>query len=62
MILSGFKQMNERTEYKGKLFESEFDYQVTKPITIEWPRSLVEVVIYWNITMHMWLKTCRYSD
>ncbi|XP_066586641.1 protein-serine O-palmitoleoyltransferase porcupine isoform X2 [Prorops nasuta] len=29
---------------------------ITKPLKIEFPRSLVEVVIYWNIPMHMWLK------
>lgn len=23
---------------------------------VEWPRSLVEVVVSWNITMHQWLK------
>ena len=28
------------------------------PNRIEFPKSLVEVVIYWNIPMHQWLKTC----
>ncbi|KAB7498271.1 Protein-serine O-palmitoleoyltransferase porcupine [Armadillidium nasatum] len=30
---------------------------VSKPLKIEFPRSLVEVVIYWNTPMHHWLKT-----
>ncbi|XP_032678730.1 protein-serine O-palmitoleoyltransferase porcupine [Odontomachus brunneus] len=28
-----------------------------QPLYIEFPRSLVQVVIYWNIPMHYWLKT-----
>lgn len=32
------------------------EVQVTKPFFIELPRSLVQVVIYWNIPMHQWLK------
>ncbi|XP_046438427.1 protein-serine O-palmitoleoyltransferase porcupine-like [Daphnia pulex] len=30
---------------------------VTRPWHIELPRSLVEVVIHWNVPMHTWLKT-----
>ncbi|XP_033219815.1 protein-serine O-palmitoleoyltransferase porcupine [Belonocnema kinseyi] len=30
---------------------------ITKPMEIEFPRSLVQVVISWNIPMHSWLKT-----
>ncbi|XP_023951278.1 protein-serine O-palmitoleoyltransferase porcupine [Bicyclus anynana] len=30
---------------------------VTRPMIIELPRSLVQVVIYWNMPMHQWLKT-----
>jgi len=29
------------------------------PSRIEIPRSLVEVVVYWNVPMHKWLKTCK---
>ncbi|KAG7201962.1 hypothetical protein KM043_004665 [Ampulex compressa] len=29
---------------------------IVKPLQIEFPRSLVQVVIYWNIPMHFWLK------
>ncbi|CAG9575607.1 unnamed protein product [Danaus chrysippus] len=32
------------------------ELQVTKPFFIELPRSLVQVVIFWNIPMHQWLK------
>lgn len=32
---------------------------VSKPTLIEFPRSLVQVVIYWNMPMHLWLKTCE---
>ncbi|KAK3859229.1 hypothetical protein Pcinc_034634 [Petrolisthes cinctipes] len=31
--------------------------RVAKPVYVEMPRSLVEVVIYWNMPMHYWLKT-----
>ena len=30
--------------------------QVTQPHNIEIPRSLVEVVVSWNLPMHSWLK------
>lgn len=36
-----------------------FGYDVTKPLKIELPRSLVQVVIGWNIPMHNWLKQCE---
>ena len=29
---------------------------ITKPWQIEFPRSLVDVVVAWNIPMHQWLK------
>lgn len=31
---------------------------IVKPLEIELPRSLVQVVVYWNIPMHFWLKKC----
>lgn len=34
-------------------------YQVTKPFDIELPRSLIPVVISWNIPIHLWVKTCE---
>ena len=36
-----------------------FGYQVTKPLDIELPRSLIPVVISWNIPIHLWIKTCK---
>ncbi|CAK9799610.1 Protein-serine O-palmitoleoyltransferase porcupine [Anthophora plagiata] len=30
---------------------------IVKPLRIEFPRSLVHVVICWNVPMHFWLKT-----
>ncbi|XP_062596255.1 protein-serine O-palmitoleoyltransferase porcupine-like [Saccostrea cucullata] len=37
---------------------SEIDYgvTVTRPLYVEFPRSLVEVVTNWNLPMHNWLK------
>lgn len=34
-----------------------WDIHVAKPLHVEIPRSLVEVVTNWNIPMHHWLKT-----
>lgn len=34
--------------------------EVARPAYIEIPRSLVEVVVYWNMPMHYWLKTCKF--
>ena len=33
---------------------------VSEPYNIELPRSLVQVVVYWNMPMHYWLKTCKF--
>jgi porcupine-like protein len=32
------------------------EYPVSHPWKVEFPRSLVDVVIYWNIPMHQWIK------
>ncbi|XP_068628432.1 protein-serine O-palmitoleoyltransferase porcupine [Battus philenor] len=40
----------------GLTNDCHLDIQVTKPFFIELPRSLVQVVIFWNIPMHQWLK------
>lgn len=37
--------------------DSSTGFLITKPWNIELPRSLVQVVINWNIPMHIWLKT-----
>uniref|UniRef100_A0A0A9XHP3 Protein-serine O-palmitoleoyltransferase porcupine n=2 Tax=Lygus hesperus TaxID=30085 RepID=A0A0A9XHP3_LYGHE len=31
--------------------------EVTRPMSIEFPDSLVQVVVYWNLPIHRWLKT-----
>lgn len=33
---------------------------LVRPDRIEIPRSLVEVVVYWNVPMHKWLKMCKF--
>lgn len=33
---------------------------VTNPLTIEWPQSLLQVVVHWNRPMHYWLKKCKF--
>ena len=38
---------------------SRWEMPVTEPHNIEVPRSMVEVVVSWNIPMHKWLKTCK---
>jgi len=35
---------------------SDIDVSVSHPLKVEFPRSLVEVVVFWNIPMHHWLK------
>lgn len=35
-------------------------YQVAQPIFIELPRSIVQVVVAWNIPVHNFLKFCKY--
>lgn len=42
-----------------RMTSSVFGYQVTKPFDIELPRSLISVVISWNIPIHVWVKTCK---
>ena len=32
---------------------------VCSSVQVEAPRSLVEVVMHWNIPMHTWLKNCE---
>lgn len=41
----------------GKNADDDWSVSVTKPHFIEIPRSLVQVVVYWNMPMHYWLKT-----
>ena len=39
-----------------ELLQVLWHYTVTQPHNIEVPRSLVEVVVSWNLPMHRWLK------
>lgn len=41
----------------GLLSFMDHGYTVCKLSHVEWPRSLVQVVIYWNLPMHHWLRT-----
>lgn len=52
--------MSESFALASGSFSSDFKESdaLTVPSRIEFPRSLVEVVIFWNIPMHKWLKTC----
>ncbi|PAA75700.1 hypothetical protein BOX15_Mlig028456g1 [Macrostomum lignano] len=36
--------------------ETKWDLRVCKPLNVELPRSLVDVVTNWNLPMHRWLK------
>ncbi len=35
---------------------------ITAPSKIEYPHSLEEVVVFWNMPMHKWLKTCKFME
>lgn len=56
MITGGFGYENGKKK-KDKCWS----YVVARPFVIELPRSLVQVVVFWNIPMHMWLKNCKNS-
>lgn len=45
---------------ESKMTSDVVGYQVTKPFDIELPRSLIPVVISWNIPIHLWVKTCKF--
>lgn len=53
MVAAAF---NSNEENNGK-----WKYTITNPIEIEVPRSLVSVVINWNIPTHTFLKKCKFS-
>ena len=37
----------------------EWDLMVSKPLNVELPRSMVEVVTSWNLPMSYWLNNCE---
>lgn len=43
----------------SKMTSEWLGYQATKPLDIELPRSLIPVVVSWNIPIHLWVKTCE---
>lgn len=47
------------TSARNQKHDQVLGYSITKPWAIELPRSLVDVVVYWNLSMHYWLKTCN---
>lgn len=51
MITAGFSSQSPQS-----MSAKVFGYEVSKPHKVELPRSLVQVVINWNIPMHNWLK------
>lgn len=50
MVVAGFKSDEEVTGFR---------YVIVRPVDIECPESLVNVVVGWNIPMHVFLKTCN---
>lgn len=55
MLLAGFESKRSSRSKHNQIL----GYSITKPWVIEMPRSLVDVVVYWNLSMHYWLKTCK---
>lgn len=37
------------------------EISVTRPLVIEFPQSMLHVVVHWNTPMHNWLKKCKPS-
>ncbi|KAL3852132.1 hypothetical protein ACJMK2_015812 [Sinanodonta woodiana] len=50
LVMSGLGATHNNDDVK-------WDMHIARPYYIELPRSLVEVVTYWNLPMHYWLKT-----
>lgn len=59
-ILNQIKLHDKMVETKGtKIKEAnQEEFKVVRVGKIEMPRSLAQVVINWNIPMHLWLKKC----
>ncbi|KAL4135728.1 hypothetical protein QTP88_007323 [Uroleucon formosanum] len=45
-------------------YHSEYNSEilVTRPLIMEWPRSLLHVVVHWNAPMHYWLKKYVFEE
>lgn len=42
--------------------ENNSEILVTHPLVMEWPRSLLHVVVHWNAPMHYWLKKYVFEE
>lgn len=59
MLMAGFfEPQDQDCQTSAKML----GYRITKPWLIEMPRSIVQVVVAWNISMHIWLKTCNFTN
>lgn len=46
----------------GYHLENKSDILITKPIAIEFPQSLLQAVVYWNLPMNFWLKKYVFNE
>jgi O-palmitoleoyl transferase len=61
MVTAGFAD-KQQTAALNREQGGWFGYDVVRPELVEFPRSLVQVVIGWNIPMHYWLKHCEFQE
>ncbi|BHF71937.1 hypothetical protein SprV_0401499900 [Sparganum proliferum] len=54
--LIGFSTITGPPFHRGRRFS-----KCANPVAVEFPRSLVDVVIHWNFPMHIWLKQFVYK-
>lgn len=59
MTAAGFATVTTPPDISGHTYTNLVGYEVTKPHKIELPRSLLQVVVGWNVPMHNWLKQCK---
>lgn len=59
MIVGGFDSDLQKKQKELKSIGAYSATTTTHPLSIEFPRSLVKVVICWNIPTHIWLKNCN---
>lgn len=61
MLMAGFfePQLDQTGDDIDQTSLKLLGYRITKPWLIEVPRSIVQVVVVWNVSMHIWLKQCK---
>lgn len=64
MLMAGFSEQSvssssSSTDVVNQTTLKFLGYRITKPWIIEIPRSIVQVVVAWNVSMHIWLKQCK---